>query len=577
MQATATARWILAVFCLCAASTLFAQEEEERGERGVIVTPDSSATAEPQTGAAPEISVDRSLPPLDEWLPEIGSAEPARILIREVVLEGDTVLPREDVDAMLAGYAGRRATMDELQELRYRLSEMYVRLGYVSSGVTLPDQRVDDGIVRLIAVEGSIDRITITGNRTLDRGYVEKRLRRGVTVPVRTNDLQRALRILQADPRIQRINARLLPGAAAGESTLDVRIEESVVYWVTTAFDNWRSPAVDENRLSLSAGNINFTGHGDVLAIDFRATDGLDDFDVSYDVPLTAANLRAAAYYGSTDSIVVERPFNLIDIQSDSRTVGAALSRPFRRDSGSVLTATLGLEKREADNWLLGEPFSFTPGEQDGHSEVSVAYLTADWLWPAGNRVTGLMLSVRHGVGLFDPTINASGPDSDFSSLRAQFQHVRVLDWRDSKFVIRSSAQLAATSLLALEKFSVGGHTTVRGYRENQLVRDNGLALSIELQVPLFVDEEGHMTRDLLVAPFIDYGVAWDRGSGSPTTQRTSLRSIGVGFHWRPTPNWVFRADYGYAIDDVVTPTDALQDQGLQFRVEYRMTPRGGR
>jgi len=567
---------VLAALTLVAAAPSFGQEQDQRGERGIEVTPTEPGAASEAGASAATGRIDNALPPLAGPLPGAALEQVDRIHVQRVVLDGNTVLPAGPVHDLLAEFSNRVASMEEIHDLAYKLTELYVRNGYVNSGVIVPDQRVDDGVVRLFAVEGQVTRVDIAGNRNLRTGYIDKRIRRGIGQPVNTGELQQALTTLRLDPRIARINASLLPGASPGESILRVDVAEATGYWVNTAFDNYRSPSVDENRVSISAGNNNFTGNGDVLAIDFGVTDGLDDWSASYSYPLTAADLRIAGYYASTDSQIVEQPFDLIDIQSRSETAGVALSRPFRGNANRVLTATAGFENRRADNSLLGMPFSFTPGEQDGYSEVSVAYLTAQWLLPAPRRMVALQLSARFGVDVLAPTINASGPDSTFSSLRAQFQYARAFEWHHSQLVFRSAAQFASNSLLALEKFAVGGHTTVRGYRENQLVRDNGLVASIEWQIPLLVDDDGNPTHDLQVAPFLDYGIAWDAGSRLPTTERSSLASVGLGLHWRPTPNWLIRADYGYALDDVTTPTESLQDKGLQFRVEYRMTPGAG-
>jgi len=568
---------VLIALALLVAAPAFGQEQDERGERGIAVTPTEPEAASDAAAPPPTGRVDNALPPLADQLPGGAMAPLQRIHVRRVVLDGNTVLPAGPVDELLAEFSDRAVSMEDIHDLGFRLSELYVRNGYVNSGVTLPDQRVDDGVVRLLAVEGEVTRITIAGNRNLRTPYIEKRIRRGIGSPVNAVELQQALTVLRLDPRIARINASLLAGARPGESVLRVDVAEATSYWVNTAFDNYRSPSVDENRVSIAAGNSNFTGNGDVLAIDFGVTDGLDDWSASYAYPLTAADLRIAGYYASTDSEIVEQPFDLIDIQSRSKTAGIALSRPFRGAANRVLTVTAGFENRRAENWLLGMPFSFTPGEQDGYSEVSVGYATAQWLMPAPRRMIALLLSARFGVDVLAPTINPSGPDSTFSSLRAQFQYARAFAWRSSQFVFRSAAQLASSSLLALEKFAVGGHTTVRGYRENTLVRDNGVVASVEWQIPLLVDADGNPTHDVQVTPFIDYGIAWDTGSQLPATERSNLASIGLGVQWRPTPNWLIRADYGYALDDVTTPTESLQDKGLQFRIEYRMTPNAGR
>ena len=551
----------------------WAQESTERGERGIVISPAQNDTDDTAIVATPALALETVLPPIPEKLPGGPLASTDQITVHRIIIEGSTVLDDAEVTLLTGALENRPIGVEDLHDLRHRLSEMYLQRGYVNSGVVLPDQRIDDGVIRLQAVEGSVTRLVIVGNTTLRDSYLEKRIRRGIASPLNSNDLQRALKILQADSRVRQINARLLPGSVPGESVLHVNVVENTNHWVRTALDNYRSPSVDENRFSLSAGNRNFTGNGDILVLEVGATKGLDDLDVYYSFPLTATDLRIAAYYTKTDSAVVEEPFNVIDITSDSETRGLSLSRPFRSDSGRLLTATLGLENREVANSLLDMPFSFTPGEVDGASEVSVAYLSGEWLWQTRERIIGVVASARFGVDLFDPTIQASAPDSRFTALRFQFQYARTMNWRDSQFIVRSSAQFTSDSLLALEKFAVGGHTTVRGYRENTLVRDNGIVASLEMQFPLFVDEEGRERFNLQVAPFIDYGIAWDSDNSLRTSHKDDLVSVGVGIRWRPLPGWTVRADYGYALTDVVTPTETLQDKGLQFRIEYTMTP----
>ena len=45
--------------------------------------------------------------------------------------------------------------------------------------------------------------------------------------------------------------------------------------------------------------------------------------------------------------------------------------------------------------------------------------------------------------------------------------------------------RLTPDPLLSLERFSLGGADTVRGYRQNQVVSDNGLLGGFELQIPV--------------------------------------------------------------------------------------------
>ena len=70
------------------------------------------------------------------------------------------------------------------------------------------------------------------------------------------------------------------------------------------------------------------------------------------------------------------------------------------------------------------------------------------------------------------------------------------------------TGQYTGERLLALEQMAVGGVNTVRGYRENQLVRDRAVVASLEFRVPLLFNKAGAGILEL--APFFDFGGGWD-------------------------------------------------------------------
>ena len=119
--------------------------------------------------------------------------------------------------------------------------------------------------------------------------------------------------------------------------------------------------------------------------------------------------------------------------------------------------------------------------------------------------------TAKVGVDALDPTLHDEGPDADFAALIGQLQYVRGIAWRDSRLLVRGLAQLTDDPLLAMYKLPVGGRYSVRGYRESQLVRDQGLATSIEYQFPALVDASGQRRGKLDLAVFADYGVSLDQ------------------------------------------------------------------
>lgn len=90
---------------------------------------------------------------------------------------------------------------------------------------------------------------------------------------------------------------------------------------------------------------------------------------------------------------------------------------------------------------------------------------------------------------------------------------------------LRADTQIAAHSLLSLEKFIVGGEQTVRGYRENLLVRDSGFIASLEFRIPIFPEKTG--ASRLWLAAFSDYGRSWNKVTETPNPD--SISSAGLG------------------------------------------------
>lgn len=74
---------------------------------------------------------------------------------------------------------------------------------------------------------------------------------------------------------------------------------------------------------------------------------------------------------------------------------------------------------------------------------------------------------------------------ASFFSWQGQHQLVRRVGNRGIQMISKANAQMKKDQLLPLGKFSVGGANTVRGYRENLYVRDNGVLSSLEFRIPL--------------------------------------------------------------------------------------------
>ncbi len=502
-------------------------------------------------------------PPRPERRDELASG--LRVRVREFRFEGNTVFDDQELAQVAAPYLGRELGAEDLRALRDALTLHYARSGYVNSGAILPDQEVGAGVVVYRIVEGRLAAVEIEGNRHFRPGYLRSRLDLGRDEPLRIQALEERLQVLLQDDRIRRLDAQLGPGDRLGEAVLDVQVEETSPWRAWLEASNHQSPSIGAERGRVHFAHRNLTGNGDVLGGFYGLTEGLDDVELAYELPITARDTRLRLRFRHSDSDVVEEPFDDIDIESRSMTWELGVRHPLRRTATSELALGLSGEWRESRSYLLGSRFSFSEGAENGKSRVSVLRFLQEWVRRDGSQVLALRSTLSWGLDAFGATVQGgSTEDGQFLAWLGQFQWARRFEPWAIEGIVRTDLQLASDPLLPLEQFSVGGAASVRGYRENQLVRDMGFASSLELRIPLWRSREGGSSVQL--APFVDVGRAWNTKRSTPGPK--TLSSAGVGLRvalFRRLRGELYWAE---EIRGVNEPSDRdLQDTGVHFRL----------
>jgi len=223
----------------------------------------------------------------------------------------------------------------------------------------------------------------------------------------------------------------------------------------------------------------------------------------------------------------------------------------------------LRAENRQTKTFLLDRTFNFEQAAQDGKTVVVPLRFFQDFNYRSQQQVFVARSNFSVGIDRFGASTLPTGADGQFFSWLGQLQWIRRLGDTDWQFFLRADTQLANDSLLGIEKFSIGGLDTVRGYRENCLVRDNGFVSSVELRIPLFQNNEKE--RSVLLVPFFDYGSSWNKGQDTPDPR--SISSVGIGLRGKVSNTINAELFYGYALRSIDYPQKNLQDQGIHFRL----------
>jgi hemolysin activation/secretion protein len=490
-----------------------------------------------------------------------------RALVREFRFEGNTVFSREELARVTSAFVGRELTREELDDARRAVSLHYAERGYINSGAVLPDQQVRGGIVTMRIVEGALSQIELTGNHWLRRDYLEGRVQRWAGRPLDLNKLREGLQLLRQNPNIEQVNAALRPGAVPGESILDLRVTDQQPFRLGLQADNYRPPSVDSVEFLLLAADRNLTGHSDPLELTYGIAQGgseefrFSDFrnvSGSYAVPITREDTMLRVFGSHNDYTIIEQPFAQLDIASQSYRYGVMLRQPVYQTASRELALAVSFERRHSFTELLGHPFDFP-------DSGSVLRLSQEWVDRTLNQVVAFRSTINISLDVFHTTDNGTDRDGKFVSWLGQFQYVRRLFNTPNQILFRTDAQWTEDPLVTLEQFSVGGAATVRGYRENQLVRDRGVVSSIEGRIPVVVNRLGAPLLQL--APFFDFGAVGHVGSGPAPREPSEISSAGIGLLFSPNRHVNASLYWGHPFRKFDSSGDDPQDLGLHFRV----------
>jgi len=500
----------------------------------------------------------------------------ARLFVREFRFEDNTAFPSEVLAKVTRSYTGREITSEELEDARRAVTLHYINHGYINSGAMIPDQTPENGVITIRIIEGVLSKTGLHGNKWLRDDYITSRLQLRSGPPLDLNKLKEGLQILRQNPNIKQINAELEPGTTPGQSILDLRVVDQQPFRVGLQIDNHRPPSVGAEEISLLAADLNLTGHSDPLDVTYGIADagenngwgfsGWHNIGGSYALPLNRYNTTLGVRASRQNTSIVEVPFDTLNLSSETVDLGVTLRQPVYQTANREVALSVAFDRRQNTTFVGQQSEVISPGATNGQTTAAVLGLSQEFIDRGQNHALALRSTFNFGLDVLDATNDgvAGDPDGKFFAWLGQAQYVQRLFNTQNQLILRVTGQWADGKLLALEQISVGGADTVRGYLENQLVRDRGLVSSAEFRVPVLFDKAGNGTVQL--APFFDYGGAWNvNDSQSPST----IYSIGMGVLITPNKHINAQLYWGYRLNRITIPNDNPQDLGLHFQVNF--------
>lgn len=483
-----------------------------------------------------------------------------KFTIQRFDVRGAKILSAADVERLTGPYTGPNRVFGDVQKALEAVENAYRNAGYSAVSVVVPEQELNQGVVRFEVTETPIGTVTVSGNKAFSTDNIRRSLpalREGETPNGRA--ISESVQLANENPAKQ-VEVVLAVGKKDG--TVDARIavaEDPVQRWYVTA-DNTGTRPTGRLRAGVTYQHANLFDRDQTLSLSYITSPnkdlGIDDrpehtkvdvFSVGYRIPFydigDSLDLIYAYSNATTPSATTPAGVPLgIAVLGKGEIVAARWNHYFARRGEYSSKLIVGFDWKSIN--------SQTDGCVIGSSASCVKYVTSplsatyvgkvekpgkliDYtVGLARNIPMGSRYEYPAGTGLsdrFSLAANNRQSRDDFTIFKASASYSDAVfdDW-----LLRLAANAQSSfgaALVSTEQIGLAGSNAVRGFLERIIATDSGIVGNAELYTPELAQKLGLARGNLRGLVFYDTAVGRLHNTAEPTRR---LSSWGVGLRY---------------------------------------------
>ncbi|KAF1032393.1 MAG: Hemolysin transporter protein ShlB [Pseudomonas sp.] len=398
--------------------------------------------------------------------------------IKTIELVGADTLSIGEREQLLAPYIGQCLGVPQLNELLKRITERYIEKGLVTSRAYLPQQDLSGGHLKVQVVEGRLEGL----KGAEGSGLSSREL--AMAFPGREGELLNLRQIEQMVDQLNRLPSNqaqmeLAPGKTVGGSDVLVKNTPQKPWRAGVSYSNdgqrstgaqqagttfdWDNPLGLADQLSLRAGH-------DVVS---DTTKNSRNAMLNYNLPFGWWNFTYTYSESEYQSQAIANGFNFKQ-SGDSQNHQVRLERVIYRDAVSKTSLSTGVSSLNTHNYIEDSKLALSS------NRISEAEFGITHGRRVGNAFVNIDLGMQHGIGAFDaqgnPGIKPGQPDARYRKYTATVSYLQPFKLWDESFSFSSlmTGQRSADVLYGPQRTSLGGQSSIRGYKDQSLAGDSG-------------------------------------------------------------------------------------------------------
>ncbi len=489
--------------------------------------------------------------PLSLWASDEGIP---RFDIARYSVEGNTLLPPEEIALLLSRFTGKDRDFGDVQQALEALEDAYRKRGYNAVAVILPEQELDKGTVRLRVIEAKVREFVVEGNTYHSKENILNAfpsLKIGTTPKV--TGLSQDLFVSNENPS-KKVSLQMLSGANEDDVIASLKVTDQRPWNIGLLADNTGTPQTGDYRLSFLFQHHNLFDLDHSLTLVYNTSpdqlDKVNVFSMAYRIPVYSLgdSIELMASYSDVNSGSV--PFGGTNLLISGKGVvsGIKYNLNLRRFGEYQHKLTMGFDYKDFENSLNLQGIDY--GNNVVVHPLSLTY--SGTLGLEGGQL-GFYLSGAHNEPWGDKGLQSDfdrarqGANASYSIFRfgTNFGYSLPRDWQAK---LTFNGQYTGDQLVPGEQFGLGGADSVRGFTERELAGDCGFAGSAEVYTPNMAPMLNIPDMQIRLLGFYDAGTVFPAAGAPAGTPDYAIASVGTGVRLAWSANFSFALDWGYVL-----------------------------
>lgn len=426
----------------------------------------------------------RSLTPVAPSQPAPVSTAGPCFDIHHIYINGATLISHNKRKQFELSYANQCVGMDKINQLINEISDWYIQQGYITSRAFITEQDLSHGELQIAVLEGRLEKIHLEGASSRQLKMAFPGLEGGI---LNLRDIEQGMEQINR-VRSQPVQIEILPSQKPGYSVVNLTATPEFPLSASVNFDNSGQKSTGTGQFSGSLTGNNLLGLADRWLVsggrssDFSSSHDAQNFQAAVSVPYGYSLFDYSYSWSNYLSTIKNNGFNWAST-GDSVTHRLTASHVLFRNGDIKTGASVGLTHQISNNYL-----------NDAKLDSS------------SRKLSSLLFGINHtqkilgGIATFNPMFshgvpwlgaeddhgkNSSLPKAEFKkwSGNGSFQLPVTQDmwWLTSVY-----GQWSPDRLYGSERLTIGGESSVRGFKEQYLSGDNGGYWRNELNYTLF-------------------------------------------------------------------------------------------